>query len=396
MSRQDEHLKQDYMVKLLISSILQLIFFIPWVVMIVVVAKNWAIYGQGISSNPGTYDNLAPDSLPTWVQLERIWLLILTSTMALLWGRCGYLCYRVNTNLLYTTGFFSWVLIPYYIFLCHEVHAYSSYKTDELFDYNNTPSISLKELVYDFKNGSLSKLSKNTIFYLFVLVLFFIGFVFIMIPMIRGARYLDAYWTFNALCYFTHITNILCFIFLLVFPFINTKKICRDNTIQLNLCTYITVVALIYWVALFPSKVSSGAFAEYSLQHQVESIWLHLVTPVFFIAFMCTTTSNNLMYADEKFWQGAGKMIIYPLWYGSFAYALPFMVHESVYGKWTNLNPHAWTFGNLEFVQNGSPWFILTIPVLGIVFLFFYWVYRSINNAIVNNYYQHQETLSYY
>lgn len=393
MEKQEQN-KNSYLVKLLVASVLQLVFLIPWIVFVVLVTKDFNQYGWGVDFNPGTINNLSAGALPVAVQLKRIWLLILSSTTALLWARCAYLCFKTDKTYLSTLGIFTWVLVPYLIIKCLRERAYSAYWTWANFNYCNQAAISFKELKYDLRRGSLTKISKNTIFYLFALWIFIIGFIFIMMPMQQGAKYLDEFWTFNALCYFTHQTNILCFLFLCAYPFINKKSICRDNTVQINLTTYITVVGLIYWVALFPGKVSSGAFQEYSLQHQIESVWLHGVTPVIFIIFLATCVSNNLMYPNKAFGKEIGKMLIYPLWYGSTAYALPFMVHESIYGKWTNLNPDAWTFASADgFIQEGSAWYTFTIPALGLLFIFFMWVYRCVSSGIVNNQYRYMRVM---
>ncbi len=94
------------------------------------------------------------------------------------------------------------------------------------------------------------------------------------------------------------------------------------------------------------------------------------------------------MYPSSNFWWDAGKMIIYPAWYASFAFALPFMINESVYGPWTNLNPNAWVFSSNGFVQNGNPLYIFVIPLLGLLFVFFMWAYRALTLRIVDNQYR--------
>ena len=385
----NEQVLNSYKVKILGTSSFQLLFLIPWIVMIVLVTKGFNDYGWGINQYPGTLQEALNNStLPINVQLERTWLVILSATLALLWARSIYLLCKLKiTSYYYTIGFFSWVLIPYYCYDCYKNNSFKIFWIRENFDFNNNESISFELLLKDIHQKSLSKISKNTIFYIFVLTLYLIAFLFINIPILGDNKYLDEYWTYNCLCYFTHLSNILCFFFLIAFPFIQKKRICRDNTILINLSTYITVVGLIYWVALFPFKISNGSFAKYTLQHQVESIWLHAITPIAFVAFFITSASNNLMHANNKLIESTSKMVIYPGWFGLIAYSLPFMVRESVYGEWTNINPLAYVYSHYDFVKNGNLIYILVIPGIALVFFFFMWLYRTINNAVVKNHY---------
>ena len=144
-------------------------------------------------------------------------------------------------------------------------------------------------------DDNFNRVTANTILHLVNILFYFIGFIFILIPSSKvGYDILDTTFSYNVTVYFTKLTNIGCFLFLIGFPYFQNKRLYSSNRLAINLCSYISVVAIIYWVLLFPVSVSSGSFSQQSGLDITENIWLHAFTPILFISFILNSSGISL------------------------------------------------------------------------------------------------------
>lgn len=246
-------------------------------------------------------------------------------------------------------------------------------------DDNLNKTISHKRIITSIAQLNFrNKLFWNTLLYYFTLSLFLVGFFLIILKSNKNfadPQYLPIIDKFS---YFTNITNILCFFYLFLMLFFYNRTSFKNNTYLINLSAYIIIVSLIYWCFLFPVNVSVDAGND--KMKLLRGVWLHAVDPIFFIAFaIFSFATNNNMNPSLK--SNLGYGVIYPIWYGSYAYTIPFMARVTIYGFITNPNPYMILFG--EKKSNGNPLVVLSILAFAILFILFIFIFNKINKKIV-------------
>ncbi|MGL5308436.1 MAG: DUF1600 domain-containing protein, partial [Metamycoplasmataceae bacterium] len=144
------------------------------------------------------------------------------------------------------------------------------------------------------------------------------------------------------------------------------------NTIMIAVTAYISLVMLVYWVALYPDG--------YVVPLQwVQTIWTHAVVPVFFTLF--AITSIILSKSKPTTFKGLAAVAVpLPLFYGLYVYTFPFYTRWSVYGWFTNINPNVNTsIGLLEDgvpkEVNGSYLMIFAFIALTSAFVLFFFIF---------------------
>ncbi|MGL5630534.1 MAG: hypothetical protein ACRDCG_02055 [Mycoplasmoidaceae bacterium] len=149
----------------------------------------------------------------------------------------------------------------------------------------------------------------------------------------------------STLTYFTQFSNISCFLCILVTMIKPKSNIFKNNTLLIFVATYISVVAIIYWVVLFPNDfdVNNKDKERYTPKllgiDFFNTLFLHAFTPFMFVTYTLSYISINKM-KHLKFSHAYWKMLIYPVFYTIFLYALPFFTKISVYGPLSNLNKY--------------------------------------------------------
>lgn len=364
--------------KFTIWATIQFVLFIVWIPFVVLANQSFVDYGWAVNVN-----EIAP--LPVIDQCYRLWLLLFSSLILVISIYLFYLSiefFRQSREWFLIIGFgvLSWIYLIYLYMRWHQTNFMSTYYYYLRFDLQINQQVSFRHLL----DMRWDRLTRNTLLYIFSFIILFIGFIFILIPNLDD-NYLDRTFIYNSLSYFTHLTNMGCLFWLIIFLFNQTKRINQNNTMSIFMGSYLLVVALTYWVALFPNDIIDGDFARKSVQLKTEAIWLHTITPIFFVWFIINTFCINRQPPNNRFFKTSLSLLIYPLWYFSYAYSIPFMVRESVYGQLSNINPDGYIWSPAGFIKNGEPYFVLSILAFGLAFELFFILLRFINIKIVKN-----------
>lgn len=192
----------------------------------------------------------------------------------------------------------------------------------------------------------------------------------------------------SRLAFYTEITNILCLVYALLLAFKPKANIFKNNTFTIQLATYMIIVGTVYWSVLFE-------YDEHILYHTPEmkslnllpgflaTVVLHGTTPLFIGIFTLLFVRLNMM-KPRKYWSSWDVFIIYPLTYGIFLYMMPLFTKISIYGIFTNINPHNTIFLGTDAItgeyitKQGSPIWIIGLFVLAFamgLFYFIFWIY---------------------
>ncbi|MDE6473119.1 MAG: DUF1600 domain-containing protein [Ureaplasma sp.] len=148
----------------------------------------------------------------------------------------------------------------------------------------------------------------------------------------------DNMW-FEGFHYFTIQTNLLCFLYLLVFVINPRIKLFDNDSVLICLLAYIFIVSFTYNFFLLPSNSSK---TEWIALKWVKTCWEHIINPVAFIGIeiylMCYTSKKSSKHQDYLTTLKFGMVI--PSIYLCYALLLPFVANKSVYGFITNCNPN--------------------------------------------------------
>lgn len=144
---------------------------------------------------------------------------------------------------------------------------------------------------------------------------------------------------FEGFQFFTIQTNLLCFIYLLIFVINPRIKFFDNDSALICLLSYLFIVAITYDFVLLPTKGSS--LNDWEAMKWIKTCWEHVLNPIMFITigiynlhYICRTNNKRLDYLTTlKF-----GMVI-PSIYLSYVLVLPFVSYNSVYGSITNVNP---------------------------------------------------------
>lgn len=366
--------------KLSISSFFQLVTLCLIIAFSVKTAQTFQEFGWGINdiNSPITLD----------AQNSRLWLMLSCSLFVLFTSYNLYIIVKTWKYIplfRYTFALFGFLFIPILIKNGISNNFFKQFLLFLSIEKISAPQISHKISWSTIRRRcGLNKLCKNTWLLYFNILIFIValGLLFYQDPSASPGA--EAIYSYKVFAYFTKLSNICCAIFLFIFCFFNKKLIFRNNTLLNATSTYIFVVGIIYWLALFPVLAKSGKFDTFSIE-LLSVIWLHAVTPTSFISFAIYTYYQSKERPTRTSIASISTLLVYPTWYGLYAYSLPFMIKQSVYGIFTNLNPY---MINYRGIAEGSPWFILTIPLFGILFVTVFLIFNLINNKVVNKIYR--------
>lgn len=366
--------------KITIASILNIIFAISGIILFSLDFNNWSLYGPSSLNT----ENLN-ESIPVFVQSNRSWLMLMLTMSLFLFSfimfqitQLKYCTYK--NKYLFTIGIFTWVLLPYTIYLCCVEKNYVRYH--EYLSTNKEASrqfsiIHLKNVIY--KNGKVDILFWNTILGLVSFASGLIAFIFSMINKYNATNEIKNYFIFNTITFFTQESNILVFIFMFMYIIFSKKILFKNNTGMICISSYISVVAIIYWALLFPKSVGTESLDE--TFEITKTVWLHAINPILFVSFCITSFSTN-KEAPKKYKEVLSMGLIFPLFYGLYAYSLPFFTRYSVYGYFTNLNVNMTMIKNGEFVSQGNLYMIFVLIGLGLSFISFIFVFWGVSKLI--------------
>lgn len=353
--------------KLSILGFSQLILLILIVVFAIKTKNTFNEYGWGI--------NFVDDNLSLSAQNTRIFLLLFISlfNMISLFNFYYNKQFSFNKKWIKYLFLFNYILLP--LFIRHIV----KYKDLKLFKNYQNLSLSKYEGIINFKNNN-KQVKINLFVYFITFIVFLTSFILIFIKQNNDTTKVSSLFIISKLSYFTNLSNIACFFYLFLLLFFHNKRTMNNSGLIIALTTYITIVGLIYWCMLFPTSVVVDP--DKGAMKLIRGIWLHTTAPISFILFFIfSLKTNNLV--KNQFKKILPYGLIYPLWYGSYIYTIPFMVKESIYGVSTNLNPHMILQGDTQ--PTGSPWYTFCILAFGLAFsLFFaifYWINKKINHS---------------
>ncbi|MGL4343184.1 MAG: DUF1600 domain-containing protein [Metamycoplasmataceae bacterium] len=384
--------------KITIYSVIMAIFAIVGITCFALSLPTFSQYGFNALMDGDVFnkDNLLPISVQEirgWSAASLVICILLTSLNIWEIKKMEEASYK--KHFIASLGIFTWLMLPYTLYLAIKNKAYQQFFNHISQNRDGKNQISFKAL----KGGVLNYAKKdhlfwNTVFAIFLFIVTLVGFIFCLIipEYIFGVEVihkidqsqLNPNWTpeeyynyikptglFDIFIFFTQLTNMTCFLFMLSFLCFHQKIAFRNNTIMIAVTSYIFIVSAIFWAYLFPQALKDN---DYVVDFQwVKTTWLHAVTPILFIIFLISSLFVSKQ-APRKFKKMIGASIIYPSFYGVFIYSLPFYTRVSVYGALTNLNPSMNTSigminpnGEVK-MTNGDP--LMTLGLAGLVVLF--------------------------
>ena len=149
---------------------------------------------------------------------------------------------------------------------------------------------------------------------------------------------------------FTNESNALLWIFMLFYLFFSNHSFMKDNKFLVSTTVYIFFTFVGYNLILVPNGnpfVKPGDF-YYNLQN----IWLHVISPIFFISFYFYHCIQNKNMYPKVFWKTLLSGMIYPTIYVIYLSTIPFVLTNddgtaySIYGSTTNTkeNSFSWVY----------------------------------------------------
>lgn len=177
---------------------------------------------------------------------------------------------------------------------------------------------------------------------------------------------------FCSIQYFTIQTNLLCYLFVLLFVINPNLKIFKYHSFLIACIVYIFVVGVTYDFALFPIKIVNGDIKQWDWYKYLTNIYEHLIDPVAFITcgliIICKDNPQILRLRYKKY---IVYTMIIPSIYLIYATILPFITNVSVYGFVTNCNPNVYNeviVDKPSFMAHGD-WYNIFF-IIGYWFLF--------------------------
>ncbi|MGL6125350.1 MAG: DUF1600 domain-containing protein [Metamycoplasmataceae bacterium] len=391
--------------KITIYSIVMCLFALFGIIMFSIELPNWIKYDSSFLTDPTNFIDPSIELMPVSVQASRLWqvmsliicilMIILNSWEIKKMEQTNYKKYYISS-----LGIFTWLLLPYTIYIGVKEGLYSKFLNYNSQDRNEKLQMSFNAFRSGIsKNGYRDKLFWNTFFGYFVFLITLVGFVTCFIlsenifkieelypiseeelkPGFTISDYYNNLKTdsiFIIYSTFTRLTNISCFIFMLSFVLFNKKNPFRNNSIMIAISSYIFVVLVIFWGYLFPQSLANN---DYIFDFQwFQTIWTHAVTPILIIAFSITSILISKS-APTTFKGFTLNAIIYPLFYGIYIYSIPFYTRFSVYGGLTNMNPNMDSSVGIEGIsKTGNYLMIFAFIGLAFVFIFVFFCFWSL------------------
>lgn len=177
---------------------------------------------------------------------------------------------------------------------------------------------------------------------------------------------------FCSLQYFTIQTNLLCYLFVLLFVIKPNMKIFKHHTFLISCIVYIFVVGVTYDFALFPIKIVNGEIYDWNWYKYLTNIYEHLINPIAFVTCgLILICKDNPQILRLKYKQYIIYTMIVPTIYLIYALIMPFVTNVSVYGFVTNCNPDVYNemvIDSTNFMSHGQ-WYNIFF-IIGYWFLF--------------------------
>ncbi len=353
--------------KLGIVSTVQCICSVLIIIYAIRTAKSFQEYGWGINV-PGANNLLNLDA---------------QNCRAILLASCTLFLLCVGFSLYFSLGYkkYSFKYLPWLcffnelLFIYYWLQAWQSQEIKQLLHPDNQLDSSSTIIDWRFKASPNKWVMINTICCLIAFMIFMVGFILIFLngDTSNNQDPTDI-WFINKLSYFTNLSNMACFFYLLVLLCFYQRSTCNSSGIIICLCTYILIVGLVYWILLFPYHISVDEGGTATILW-VRRIWLHTVSPLAFLGFTFTSFATKNLQATS-FKSISIRGLIYPLTYGLYMYALPFLTQIVIYGNPTNLNPHMILSG--ESVSQGNPLYVFAIPLAIGIFVLMFWLFYFI------------------
>lgn len=366
--------KKNYDVKLTkfnIITILLLVFYIIWIPLVIKTKESFDIYGWTI--------NKANSDITIEYESIRLWMLFFSMFILSFSIYSLYLSLQIKNINEYWLGFgfFNWIFLINSIKESIKLKSFSYYIKYIRQDIYENKLISFSSLLNTIKQRKkLKRIDKNTILYIFTFICLLIGFIFYNI--VPQRRNITDTFIFSVISYFTHLTNGLCFIFLLFLPLFQNKLIMNKNSLFINVNSYIIVVAFAFWVFLFPGLFITGQIKSYNAFGIVRTIWLHGVDPIMFLIFCINSSKSPERRIVDKYWHALRINLAFPIFYALYAFALPFLVRASIYGPFTDCNTLGYVYFGDKLDKIGNLISIAMIFILMIIFSISLLITRSL------------------
>lgn len=370
----DNIYKKNYDVKLTkfnIITISLLIFYMMWIPLVILTKESFDVYGWAVND---INSNISITS-----EGIRIWTLFFSTLILSFSIYSFYLSIELQNRKKYWLGIglFNW------LFLVDSIKESIKYKSWKYYlnyikqDYYRNSLISFSSLYRAIKfKYHLKKVDKNTILYIITLLCFLTGFI--MYNIIVNKENITDTFIFSVISYFTHLSNGLCFFFLLFLPFFQNKIIMNKNSFFINVNSYIMVVAFTFWVFLFPGMIITNQISSYNSFGLTRTIWLHGIDPIIFLIFCINSSRSIERKIVDKYWHALLINLIFPIFYASYAFSLPFLARVSVYGPFTDCNEWGYAYFGNELKKIGTMFSLFMIVVLIIIFSLSLLITRSL------------------
>lgn len=357
-------LKNNFDVKLIkfnIITMFLLIFYIVWIPLVVLTKESFDMYGWAV--------NEFNTNITIKSETIRIWMLFFSVVIIAFSIYSLFLSIQLKNFKKYWLGmgFLNWIFLINSIKESIENKSWSYYVSYIKQNIYDNSIISFSSLFSSIKlRRKLKKVDKNTILYIFTFLYLLIGFVFY--HMMLEFKNISDTFIFSVVSYFTHLTNGLCFIFLLFLPLIQNKIIMNKNSLFININSYIMVVAFAFWVFLFPGLFVTGQIKSYNTFNIIRTIWLHGIDPIMFLVFCINSSKNPERRIVDKYWHALRINLIFPIFYSLYAFSLPFIARVSIYGPFTDCNTLGYVYFGDKLDKIGNLLSIAMIFVLVIIF----------------------------
>lgn len=363
--------------KITINCMIQLVVFVLWIIVVYYSSLSFKTYGWEYVVDPSF-------ALPTNDASIRMFLIFLTTIFGFQSLYNIYYCIKLRNGdrswLIYSAGLLSWVLLPLLIYDGFSQRYFANFKDHISTNRDDGLQISNRHVYNSIKYGYYKdKLFKNTILAYVTFLFTLVGFILIWLP--KNSYTGLSFLSFEVLTYFTQLTNLTCFFFMLAFLFFHKKIAFKENTLISYIATYILIVGVVFWSVLLPFY---NGKAEYMADpvRTTTAAWLHTATPIIFVIFTIRCYVTNYSLPKRNWFIYVFKGCIYPAFYSIYAYVLPFTIHYSVYGPITNLNTQ---MINSKGIPIGYWWMIFAAMLAVIIFISTILIFRRINICCVKN-----------
>lgn len=320
-------------------------------------------------------------TLPSYDYSVRAWMMFFVAIFAFQTAYNIYLSYRLKklgVNLFtYSIGIFTWLFTPYLIiqyrkFNYHEqLRKYLNKRRPEGLQISNKY---FKNVIKGHE--PVNKLFFNTCLAYVLAASTIVGFIIIFYKTDTHTNIPGMEWLiFKVFTFFTQLSNLACFGFIMLFLVFHKKNVFRQNTVITYLTAYILVVAIVYWAYLFPLEPNMPSYDLF------RNVILHAVTPLLFTIFCISCYFQNYVMPKKQLWSYIGMGCVFPLTYGLYAYSLPFVIHFSVYSALTNLNGEML---NAAGETMGNPLMVFGLLALVVLFCAMFLLLRYCNFRIAN------------